>query len=482
MSPPPGSRRIFCNRTLNLRSIRAIGYDMDYTLIHYRTDAWETHAYKHTLRIFKDQGWPVEGLEFDPTQMIRGLVVDSDLGNILKANRFGFVKRASHGTRPLSYEEMRKVYSRVIVDLEEPRFKFMNTLFSLSEATLYAQMVERFDQGQLSGVQGYDDLYRKVRHTVDYAHLEGQLKGDIIADPDRFVELDADTPIALLDQHHSGKKLILITNSEWHYSHAMLTYAFDRFLPTGMSWRDLFDVVIVEARKPTFFTQENPAFRLVNEDGLLEPVREGLREGELYLGGHAGLVESCLGVDGDQVLYVGDHIFSDVHVSKNIQRWRTALVLREIEKEVQAIEAFEQTRRDLERMMAKKEQLEKEACERKIALQRLKHGYGGTLVQGSEDLRAQLEETRSVLQALDAEIQPLAMRADEMNNNHWGLLMRAGNDKSHYARQVEQYADIYMSRVSSFIEATPFAYFRSARGTLPHDPHPVPEERIGESD
>ena len=28
-------RGVFCNRTLNLRSIRAIGYDMDYTLVHY---------------------------------------------------------------------------------------------------------------------------------------------------------------------------------------------------------------------------------------------------------------------------------------------------------------------------------------------------------------------------------------------------------------------------------------------------------------
>lgn len=28
-------RGIFCTRTLNLRSISAIGYDMDYTLMHY---------------------------------------------------------------------------------------------------------------------------------------------------------------------------------------------------------------------------------------------------------------------------------------------------------------------------------------------------------------------------------------------------------------------------------------------------------------
>jgi len=37
---PPG-RQIYSNRTLNLRTIRAIGYDMDYTLVHYRADVWE---------------------------------------------------------------------------------------------------------------------------------------------------------------------------------------------------------------------------------------------------------------------------------------------------------------------------------------------------------------------------------------------------------------------------------------------------------
>ena len=44
---PPPERGLFCNRTLNLRAIRAIGYDMDYTLVHYRPDEWERRAYEH---------------------------------------------------------------------------------------------------------------------------------------------------------------------------------------------------------------------------------------------------------------------------------------------------------------------------------------------------------------------------------------------------------------------------------------------------
>lgn len=34
-------RAVYCSRTLNLRSIKCIGYDLDYTLIHYDVEAWE---------------------------------------------------------------------------------------------------------------------------------------------------------------------------------------------------------------------------------------------------------------------------------------------------------------------------------------------------------------------------------------------------------------------------------------------------------
>jgi len=35
---------------------------------------------------------------------------------------------------------------------------------------------------------------------------------------------------------------------------------------------------------------------------------------------------------------------------------------------------------------------------------------------------------------------------------------------------VERYADVYTSRVSNFLHASPFVYLRSPRGSLPHDP------------
>lgn len=464
-------RRLFCNRTLNFRSIRAIGYDMDYTLIHYNVKEWEAQAYRHTQRSLVEDGFPFESLEFQPSLAIRGLIIDLAEGNVVKANRFGFVKRAYHGTQPVSYDRLRETYSRVVVDLSEPRWQFMNTLFSISEACLYMQAVDLFDRGLLpEDVNTYEDVYYRVRANLDMAHLEGQLKGEIVKEPDRFVELDEQIPLALLDQYHADRKLLLITNSDWRYTRAMMSYAFDRFLPGDMTWKDLFEVTIVEARKPDFFTSRNPVFKVVDEaQGFLEPSYRGIPSRGVYLGGHAAMVESCLGLSGDQILYVGDHIFSDVNVSKSLLRWRTALVLREIEDERVAIHGFQNEQRQLQTLMVDKEQLETEWRTLRLQQQRIEKGYGPT-TQPLNEVRGQVEALRERIRALDEEIAPLARRSSELGSEAWGLLMRTGNDKSHLARQVERYADIYMARVSDLAISTPFAYVRSARGSLPHDP------------
>ncbi|MGH2570785.1 MAG: 5'-nucleotidase domain-containing protein, partial [bacterium] len=244
-SPPragcPPERGLFCNRTLNLRSIRAIGYDLDYTLVHYRSEEGEKRAFHYARAALAERGWPVGDLVFDARQVIRGLTFDLELGNLVKPNRFGYVIKAAHGTRVLGFDEQRRAYASQIVDLSEDRFVFLNTLFSYSEASLFAQLVDLLDERAIPGILGYKELYRAVRQSVDDAHMEGHLKAEIVADPAKFVEHDPELGLALLDQRHAGKKLLLITNSEWEFTRAMLEYALDPFLP-GTTWRELFHV------------------------------------------------------------------------------------------------------------------------------------------------------------------------------------------------------------------------------------------------
>jgi HAD superfamily 5'-nucleotidase-like hydrolase len=464
---PALPRRVFSNRTLNLRSIQVMGYDMDYTLIHYDSLRWELRAYEYMKQAFIARGWPVTGLHFEPELVSLGLVIDKELGNLVKANRFGHVRNACHGTRVLHFEEWRGVYGTAPIDLVETRWEFMNTLFSLSEACLFMQLVDLLDHGKIEPGLGYRDLYAHVRRALDATHLEGKLKGEILADPSEYVVLDEELPRTLLEQKAAGKKLLLITNSEWPYTSHLMSYAFDRFLPSR-SWRSLFDVVIVQARKPDFFSGRAPVLRLVDEErNRYEPYIGNFKQGEVYLGGYARLVESSLGVQPDHILYTGDHIFADVHVSKDILRWRTALIVRELERELTGLVAFGKQQIQLDDWMSQKTLLEHQLSRLRVELLR------GVMERqpgfDSERQNGEIRALRARLVDLDQRIAPLAKRSNELLSSRWGPLMRCGSDKSHLARQVERYADIYMSRVSNLLAYTPYAYLRAPRVSLPHE-------------
>ncbi len=467
--PPrtPAHRRVFANRTLNMRAIRAVGFDMDYTLVHYKVQVWEQRAYEHAQTLLANKGWPVAALQFDPTLVTVGLILDLETGNLVKASRFGYITRAFHGTKPLAFADQRRCYAGVFVDLREPRWIFLNTLFSLSEATLYAQCVDLLDAGQLDAALGYESLYRVVRGAIDRTHMEDALKSEIAKNPEPFIEPDPELVPTLLDLKDAGKLLLLITNSEWSYSLAILNHVIDRELPDGQTFRELFDIVIVSAQKPGFFTAQSSLFELVDDSGLLRPSRGPLTKGHAYLGGNARQVERDLDLAPEDILYVGDHLYSDVHVTKDMLRWRTGLVLRDLEPELEALESFRETQGKLTLLMQQKVELEEQLDTNKLLLQRERGGRAP--LPNVASVRQAITELRTQIDALDAQIAPLARAAGALNNPHWGLIMRAGIDKSYLARQVERYADVYTSRVSNFALCTPFAYLRAPQVSLPHD-------------
>ena len=453
-----------------MRAIKAVGYDMDYTLVHYRTSDWEQAAFERALGPLERRGWPVGGLKFDASSVIQGLVFDLELGNLVKATRFGYIIKAHHGTHPLSFDEQRASYSSTFVDLSDSRWEFMNTLFSLSEANLFAQLVDMLDAGELPEPLGYRDLYRALRLALDEAHNLSELKAMIMAGPDRFVDLDPDLPLTLLDQKMAGKRLLLITNSDWTYTRSMMSYSFDKFLPAPMKWLELFDLVILDARKPGFFSGRQACYRVTDrEQGLLLPHRGLMEPGGIYVGGDAQLVESSLALSGAEILYLGDHLFGDVHVSKEMLRWRTGLILREMESEVADMVEAREVDAQLRDLMVRKTELDARLAQLRLARQRLQLRYGPVQNVNPAELETAIRSVNEESDVLDAAVAPLAKASGELGNPSWGPIMRAGNDKSLFARQVERYADVYTSRVSNFLAQTPFAYLRASRGTLPHD-------------
>jgi HAD superfamily 5'-nucleotidase-like hydrolase len=446
-----------------MRTIKAIGYDMDYTLVGYHAAEWEARAYGYLKANLIEAGWDlpaVHALTFDAARVIRGLVVDQHKGNLLKVNRFAYVKRARHGSKLLSIEDLRAAYTTRAIDLTDERYVLLDTLFSLSEGCIFAQLVDVFDAQGLPGVHDYHGIWAWVRRALDEAHIEGELKRDVLADPDTYLVRDPLAARTLIEQKNAGKKLLLITNSGWAYSRQVMALAFDHFLPGEMTWRDLFDVVIVAARKPGFFSGTHRLFEVMDDAGEhLRPFTGVLSDEGVYLGGDAAQLEGLLGLSGDEILYVGDHIYGDVIVSKNLLDWRTCLVLAEMEQESNYLQAIAAMQVEVDALMLQKQEFE-------IDYDRLRCM---TLPPGapsnSDDQLALREQLVAIDQALGQRLRAMA----DHSNPYWGPLMRAGADESLVAQQVERYACVYTSRVSSLGMATPFHYFRAKRSMLPHD-------------
>lgn len=54
-------KQIFCNRSLNMKNIVAVGFDMDYTLAQYKAETFESLAYEGTIKkLVDDLGYPRE--------------------------------------------------------------------------------------------------------------------------------------------------------------------------------------------------------------------------------------------------------------------------------------------------------------------------------------------------------------------------------------------------------------------------------------
>ncbi len=119
--------------------------------------------------------------------------------------------------------------------------------------------------------------------------------------------------------------------------------------------------------------------------------------------------------------------------------------------------------------MTEKEDLEQQHRAARLELQRRNQDYGPQSDRSTAVIQAELDDLWARMEALDQQVAPLARQTGQAFSSRWGTPLRSGYDISHLARQVERSADIYTSRVSNFLFATPFAYLRAKRGSMPHD-------------
>jgi 5'-nucleotidase len=501
---------IFCNRSLPMRSIRSVGFDMDYTLACYKPETFERLVYRKTIeKLVNVLKYPKEILkyEFDENYMVRGLIIDKRRGNVLKCDRHNYVKVAMHGFRAISTDERLSTYcdsSKVGTTFDGREYAAMDTLFALAEAYLFCQIVDlkdkyhaaeknntsnnddddEGDKNRLREVS-YHEIYDEIRKSVDLVHRDGSLKHEVAKDPQKYIIQDDTLKELLSTLKMSNRSVFLLTNSLFDYTNVVMNYLLSGNVgeKKTLEWMDYFDVVFVGSQKPNFFSQDNntifevdpKTYHLKNTDSgaPLTPIGgennndatnpTGLFNAKVYQGGSYVHLHDALDISrGSDILYVGDHIFGDILRSKKQIGWRTMLIVPELSHELDVLQdcrkgGFLDELKDLrEQRDALDEQRQRLAFQKRIK----------KLNDDDRKLDKKLEKTYGEVRDKHRQ---RTREYHEKFHYVWGALLKSGCQNSRFAHQVERYACVYTSKVSNILKYSPEVNYRAFSDSMPHD-------------
>lgn len=445
-----------------MRKISYIGLDMDHTLVRYNSQAFEKLAHETMCRKLVEQhGYPasVLDLNFDYDLSIRGLVIDRKLGNLLKVSRYGGIRASFHGTAPIDFLTQKHIYRSTYIDLfDSSCYWVVDTTFSIALATLFMQLVDLKDHSQQDKLPEYDDIAAILRKILDEIHNDGTLKDKVARYLDQYIIKDPKLVEGLERYLKHGKKIFILTNSDFNYTNILLNYAINPFLKEHSSWKDLFEIVITDAQKPRFFYEKNKFLKINPEDGTMSHLETRLGPG-IYQGGCADQFTTDLELDGGEILYIGDHIYSDVVKVKKSCNWRTALVIEELESEIRNFKLTQPDMIEISKLMEKKEPFENRLTE---------------LISTKIETNASVDEKmvgllQNQITDIDKQISTLIVKQQSVFNRYWGEVMHAGNEESYFSYQMERFACIYMAKLQDLMELSPRTYFRAVRKPLVHE-------------
>ncbi|RXN06901.1 5 -nucleotidase domain-containing 3 [Labeo rohita] len=281
---------IFANNQMSLQDIEIYGFDYDYTLAFYSSHL-HTLIFNIARDILIDEHRYPEGLrEYDyiPNFVIRGLHYDVQKALLMKIDAFHYIQLGTvyRGLNPVPEKEVIAMYEGSHVPLEimsdfygksshgDTMKQFMD-IFSLPEMTLLSCVNDYFMKHNIDYEPVH--LYKDVKEAIGDVHVRGIMYRAVEADIEKYICYGEQTHAVLQKLSRNGKKMFLITNSPFDFVDRGMNYI------VGKDWRDLFDVVIVQADKPGFFNDRRKPFRRVTDKGVLLWDRiHHLEKGQIY--------------------------------------------------------------------------------------------------------------------------------------------------------------------------------------------------------
>lgn len=162
---------------------------------------------------------------------------------------------------------------------------------------------------------------------------------------------------------------------------------------------------------------------------------------------------------GEEIMYVGDHLYSDVLRSKRTLGWRSVFIMPELPEEMKIFH----NQRSLQTQIKKLRSLRDE-----FSL------YMDDLLHQGNDLDD--EELQRKLKAVEEDDARVANVLKERTRQYhaafhpiWGMMFSAGYQDSRLAYFVTNYACLYTAKATNLGLSSTTRFFRTSGEALPHD-------------
>lgn len=302
-----------------------------------------------------------------------------------------------------------------------------------------------------------ESIYTDVRAVIDKAHPLFHLAA--ASDPKVILEKDPNLRPMLESLRNHGKSTFLMTNSPFDIVDAGMIYML------GKDWQNLFDLVIVSAKKPSFFDAKKRHFRVYSpRTRRLKWQRVvSLERGKIYSGvselffvkinnfknnsynslkGNYETLQRMTGWNPNRVLYFGDHPYADLASSS--LGWRTCAIIEDLEEEI--------------------DKANDPQVKFKVNWSNTLQGLLDTYQDAIDD-----PECHQVLAEWKEELDLNRVELKNVYNENFGSVFRSKKSPTFFCRRLFRVADVYTSRVTNFANFSLNHTFYPRRGVLPHE-------------
>jgi 5'-nucleotidase len=205
---------------------------------------------------------------------------------------------------------------------------------------------------------------------------------------------------------------------------------------------------------------------LKNTDGVFEiealgpnGAKKFLEQGKVFQGGNWQHLHAMLEVKaGDEILYVGDHLYADVLRSKRTLGWRSMFIMPELEEEIKVFSENIPLYRKISALRNIREELDMRA----EAIRRNEDPNDPEIIELLAEMEADDVTIKSTLTAM---VENWHSRFHPV----WGAMFNAGYQDSRFAFYVENYACLYTARATNLGLVSRHRSFRTSMEMLPHD-------------